>query len=291
MSPNDRRIRSMNESREYVRYDSLNLVSYTLFNTDDEIIDQGVGRTLNISSGGILLEIEDFVEDEIKNIRMEIALDDNIVTVDGRVAFTLLTTECYTECGIKFLETPHDVLKVIQDYIDNTLDKTKKKPGLLREKDARIDSLMLTLSNEHKIIDDYVDSYRNLVEKPENELTIQNISKLLTFLKKDTSDHFYFEEQAVFKAAIYDKIIDKQASDIVNKFKNEHIIMMKELNDIIAYIQLLSEDSKTPDEFIIRKIYLLMGQAKKHSREEMELLVPLIEQNWEKMRYLNSLLI
>lgn len=281
----------MKEIREYVRHDSLNLVSYILYNENDEIINQGVGRTLNISTGGILLEIEDLVEDEIKTVRMEIALDDNIVSIDGRVAFTLLTTECYTECGIKFNETPQEINSAIQNYIENVLKQKAKKPGLLRVKDARIDNLGLTLSNEHKIIHEYIDAFKKMAEIPENEFTLQNILKLINFLKKDLYEHFYFEEHVVFKAALYDNTIDKKNQALVYKFISDHALMMKEIDEIIAYIHLVCGDTERADDFIVRKIFLFMGLLKKHNREEQELLIPCIDENMENMKYLNSLLI
>lgn len=281
----------MNENREFVRHESLNLVSYILFNSNDEIINQGVGRSLDISKGGILLEIEDLIDDEINTIRMEIALDDNIVSVDGRVAFTLLTTEGYTECGIQFKNTSSEIQANIQDYIDKNLRLKKKKPSPLRTKNTRIDSIELTLSNDHKIISDYIDSYRSMVETPENEFTMQNLSKLITFMAKDLSDHFYFEEEAVFKGSLSGSAIQTEIQVLVEKFKKDHAILINEMNAINSYIKLWVNEQKNTDTFIIRKTYLFMGQIKKHNREEMELLLPLIDQDKEKLKHINALLI
>jgi len=281
----------MNENREFVRHESLNLVSYILFNSNDEIINQGVGRSLDISKGGILLEIEDLIDDEINTIRMEIALDDNIISVDGRVAFTLLTTEGYTECGIQFKNTSSEIQANIQDYIDKNLRLKKKKPSPLRTKNTRVDSIELTLSNDHKIISDYIDSYRSMVETPENEFTMQNLSKLITFMAKDLSDHFYFEEEAVFKGSLSGSAIQTEIQVLVEKFKKDHAILINEMNAINSYIKLWVNEQKNTDTFIIRKTYLFMGQIKKHNREEMELLLPLIDQDKEKLKHINALLI
>lgn len=281
----------MNENREFVRHESLNLVSYILFNSNDEIINQGVGRSLDISKGGILLEIEDLIDDEINTIRMEIALDDNIISVEGRVAFTLLTTESSTECGIQFKNPNPEVQINIQNYIDNALSLKRKKPSPLRAKNTRIDSIELTLSNDHKIISDYIDSYRSMVETPENEFTMQNLSKLMIFMAKDLSDHFYFEEEAVFKGSLSGGAIQTEIPVLIEKFKKDHAILISEMNAINSYIKLWVNEQKNTDTFIIRKIYLFMGQIKKHNREEMELLLPLIDQDKEKLKHINALLI
>lgn len=42
--------------RKFERYDSLNLLSYECLDSENKTFKQGMGRTLNISEGGVLLE-------------------------------------------------------------------------------------------------------------------------------------------------------------------------------------------------------------------------------------------
>lgn len=281
----------MNEKRESVRHDSLNLVSYILLNAENDIISTGVGRTLNISCGGILLEIEDLVDDDIKTVRMEIALGDSIISVDGGVRFTLLTTQGYTEYGIQFRETSTESMENLQKYLDDVLGLMEKRPGLLRSKEARIESLETTLTEEHRIISEYIESYKNMAENRNDADLIYKISKLLTFLKKDLSDHFYFEENVIFKAAESTKNAPKEIPRLTLKFRNDHSLILETLDEIIPYIRFLMGEAKNTDDFIIRKIFLFMGQTKKHAREEMELLVPLMDADKEMIRQINALLL
>lgn len=281
----------MNEKRESVRHDSLNLVSYILLNADNDIISTGVGRTLNISCGGILLEIEDLVDDDIRTVRMEIALGDSIISLDGGVRFTLLTTQGYTEYGIQFRETSSESMEHLQKYLDDVLGLMEKRPGLLRSKEARIESLETTLAEEHRVISEYIESYKNMAENRNDADLIYKISKLLTFLKKDLSDHFYFEENVIFKAAESARNVSEKLPGLALKFRNDHALILETLDEIIPYIRFLMGEAKNTDDFIIRKIFLFMGQTKKHAREEMELLVPLMDSDKEIIRQINALLL
>lgn len=101
----------MNDKRSHQRFNSLNLVSYKLFDDKNELCAQGIGRTLNISQGGILLEIEDKLDDEIKGVYMEIALDDTLIIVSGSVSFTRKTNHGHIECGLNFREQIREASK------------------------------------------------------------------------------------------------------------------------------------------------------------------------------------
>jgi len=281
----------VNEIREYIRYDSLNLVSYIIYSEDGISISQGIGRTLNMSQGGILLEIEDLLDEDIKNISMTIAIGENVVNVGGRVAFTLITTAGFTEYGIQFIGTDRKTSEIIECFIDGSLSETQKKPRLLRKKDSRIDSFNLTIVKEHEIILEYIDSYRKLIENTDNRDLIIKIENLMIFLKKDMVSHFFFEENAVFKAALYGNHIDETTHAIINKFKNDHSILMSTLEEILSFLRIIkNEEKKEGEDSLIRKIFVFLGHTKKHCREESEILTSLINYDWEKMRYLNSLL-
>lgn len=279
----------MNNKREFERLKSLNLVSYVFFNIEGEIISNGMGRTLNISDGGILLEIDEFVEDEINMVKMEIALDDNIINIDGEVRFCKKNALGHTECGIQFYRTDMASANLLHSFVKSNLGMKIRNPRLLRSENARIESLGLTLANEHRILSEHIDAYKIMAEEKESQLTTPNIMKLMLTFNKDLSEHFYFEENVVFKTALEAKK-SIEILELVNRFKKDHIIIMQELNDIIAYLKLIKAEGSNPDEFITRKIFLLMGKAKKHDREEQELLVPLIENEKEIIMHMNELL-
>ncbi|MFO8083494.1 MAG: hypothetical protein R6U27_04145 [Desulfobacterales bacterium] len=44
------------ERRRYPRIESLNLMAYACMDENDNVINQGMGRTLNVSQKGLLLE-------------------------------------------------------------------------------------------------------------------------------------------------------------------------------------------------------------------------------------------
>ena len=50
------------EKRIKPRADSHNILSYVCLDEENEIVEQGMGRTLNVSEGGILLETHDSID-------------------------------------------------------------------------------------------------------------------------------------------------------------------------------------------------------------------------------------
>lgn len=279
----------MNNKREFERLKSLNLVSYVFLNNEGDVISSGVGRTLNISDGGILLEIDEFVEDEINMVKMEIALADNIINIDGEVRFCKKNALGHTECGIQFHRTDMDSANLLHSFVKSNLGQKIRNPRLLRTENARIESLGLTLANEHRILSEHIEAYKIMAEKAEGQFTTPNIMKLMLSFSKDLSEHFYFEENVVFKTALEGKK-GVEILELVNRFKKDHIIIMQELNDILGYLKMIKAEGSNPDDFLTRKIFLLMGKSKKHDREEQELLVPLIENEKEIIMQMNEIL-
>ena len=71
------------EKRKHTRIDSLNL-SYFCLDENNQIIKQGMGRTLNVSESGILLETY-FRIDSDEHLMLTIAFEDHLIPVNGRV--------------------------------------------------------------------------------------------------------------------------------------------------------------------------------------------------------------
>jgi hypothetical protein len=75
------------EKRRHPRIDSLNLVAYALYDVAGKKIDQGKGRTLNLSQSGTLLETDKELRGPFV-VLMTIDLGGNKVKVQGRVVHT-----------------------------------------------------------------------------------------------------------------------------------------------------------------------------------------------------------
>jgi c-di-GMP-binding flagellar brake protein YcgR len=89
------------EKRKHARYDALNLISYLVFDAEGNEVAQGMGRTLNVSQSGILLETH--VTLPLQGaISLNIGLAEQMVAIKGRVVFCHPGEDGKHETGIEF---------------------------------------------------------------------------------------------------------------------------------------------------------------------------------------------
>lgn len=95
---------------------SLNLLSYICFDEQGRSVGQGMGRTLNVSESGILLETHAPL-DAGCFITLTVGLEDNLVDIKGRVVFFKKSeTEKY-ESGIEFTEIDETSNSILSKFI------------------------------------------------------------------------------------------------------------------------------------------------------------------------------
>ena len=103
------------DQRKHHRIDSLNLLNYVQLDENGNAVNQGMGRTLNVSESGILLETH--VPFELNTIvLLTIGLEEDIVDIKGEVVHSKpgQEEEKY-EAGIRFTaldETAHQILSI-----------------------------------------------------------------------------------------------------------------------------------------------------------------------------------
>lgn len=106
-----------NSQRRYVRRESLNLLDYVLKDEKGEIITRAMGRTLNISEKGILLETHIPLEPS-QILYITIGLEEDLVDVKGQVKHAEERGDAIFSSGIEFLEIDTDGSRVIQNYLE-----------------------------------------------------------------------------------------------------------------------------------------------------------------------------
>ena len=104
------------DKRRHARFDSLNLF-YVCLDENDDIIKQGMGRTLNISESGILLEAYFPIDTNCK-ILLTIGLEERLVDVQGRLARSRPTEKGKHEVGIEFVEIDENSRRMLKEFID-----------------------------------------------------------------------------------------------------------------------------------------------------------------------------
>lgn len=102
--------------RRHSRVDSLNLLSYSCTDDTGQVVIQGMGRTLNVSQGGILLETHVQI-DSSYTILLTIGLQEELIDINGQVVRSIPGKDDNYESGIKFHEMDEAALQLLNKYI------------------------------------------------------------------------------------------------------------------------------------------------------------------------------
>lgn len=104
------------KQRKHERVDSLNLLNYIAFDKNGEVVLQGMGRTLNVSQGGILLETHLSIPAD-HQISLSIGLEDEMIDIKGKVVYSREGKNQKYESGIEFFEINEGSMRVLNKYV------------------------------------------------------------------------------------------------------------------------------------------------------------------------------
>ena len=104
------------EKRQHYRINSQNLLNYACYDDENNLVKQGMGRTLNVSETGILLETHVELESE-NRIELTIGLEEDLVTIQGKIVYTKSGQDGKFESGIHFFEADEKSNEVLKQYI------------------------------------------------------------------------------------------------------------------------------------------------------------------------------
>ncbi len=106
-----------NSQRRFVRMESLNLLDYVLVDAKGEILSRAMGRTLNISEKGILLETHiPFEPGQV--LLITIGLEEDLVDIKGLVKHAENRDDTTFSAGIEFLEIDGEGSRVLHNYLE-----------------------------------------------------------------------------------------------------------------------------------------------------------------------------
>ena len=103
------------EKRKHARISSLNL-SYVCLDENNQIIKQGMGRSLNVSESGILLETH-FPIDDQQTVILTLGLEEDLIDIKGRPIHSRTNDEGKYEVGIEFLESDVKARKALKKFV------------------------------------------------------------------------------------------------------------------------------------------------------------------------------
>ena len=92
------------EKRKHLRVDSLHLLNYVYTDDLSEELMQGMGRTLNISETGMLLETHTPPISVGSIVSLTIGFEEDVVDIKGRVVYTNESKNDMFESGIEFFD-------------------------------------------------------------------------------------------------------------------------------------------------------------------------------------------
>lgn len=104
------------DKRKKSRIDSHNLVSYVCLDRNGHEFKQGIGRTLNISEGGILLETYTPM-DPGYTVSLSVGLGEDIRDFKGKITHSVGREGGKYENGIEFLTLDEDGIQFLRQII------------------------------------------------------------------------------------------------------------------------------------------------------------------------------
>lgn len=106
----------MTDKRKHSRVDSIYLLNYVYLDADGKELLQGMGRTINVSETGIMLEVH--VPFQEKNcVDVVVGLKEEMVPIRGKVIFTRRIDNGQYQSGIEFLTIEPFAIDILRNYI------------------------------------------------------------------------------------------------------------------------------------------------------------------------------
>ncbi len=104
------------EQRRSPRVESPNLLTYVCIDKDDNMVGQGMGRTLNVSEGGILLETHIPIDPQYV-VLLDIAMEDDLMQFKGKIAHMKKREDGKFESGVAFIELDEEKTQFLRQYV------------------------------------------------------------------------------------------------------------------------------------------------------------------------------
>ena len=98
------------DRRKHVRLETSNLISYESIDKDDKIVSNSMGKALNVSRSGILLETAHLIAAEYVSL-MTVDLDNNLIQLKGQLIYCRETDSGLYQAGIRFAGSEQEKAK------------------------------------------------------------------------------------------------------------------------------------------------------------------------------------
>ena len=104
------------ERRKGPRVDTPNLLAYLCLDENKKRVVQGMGRTINVGEGGILLETHVPIDPK-HTVLLTIAMEDDLMHFKGKIVHSHPREDGKFESGIAFVEMDEQKRRFLRQYI------------------------------------------------------------------------------------------------------------------------------------------------------------------------------
>ena len=105
------------ERRRHPRIDTLELVSFENYETTKTELMMGMGKTLDLSLGGMCLESRHALPLG-SNLKLSIALVDDVISVEGKIMSLTLTDDLNVKVHIEFDPLTDEAEEKLSKFLD-----------------------------------------------------------------------------------------------------------------------------------------------------------------------------
>ena len=117
------------DNRRHSRVKSLNLLSYVCVDENQNAVRQGMGRTLDICEGGILLETHVPIDLQ-HTLLLSIGLQDAVTDIAGRVVYCRGGRLGKFESGIDFQRKDESEVSILKKHLRVLREQRKETPAI-----------------------------------------------------------------------------------------------------------------------------------------------------------------
>jgi hypothetical protein len=104
------------DRRQYPRFKTSNPISYVCLDSNGNEISQGMGKGIDVTSSGILVETHNLIKSEEISL-MVLCREDEIIYIKGKVIYCRAEDSGMFRTVIKFLETNERIRLFVKNMI------------------------------------------------------------------------------------------------------------------------------------------------------------------------------
>ena len=111
------------ERRRLPRLKALQLAAFTCLDAQGQAVSQGMGKTLNLTEAGILLETHVQLDMD-QQVTLSIGLPEDMVEIPGRVVHSRVAADGTHRAGIAFDEMEPEARQALRMFINRLRGET-----------------------------------------------------------------------------------------------------------------------------------------------------------------------